>query len=88
MDNVSFTKSFSKGQITIPKNIRDLLGLKDNFWLKLYTEDQKIIAEPVEITQKSGNFLSRLSSIDGSWFDAKEFEKNRKDVEKRIAKIK
>lgn len=88
MDNISFTKSFSKGQITIPKVIRDQFGLKDDFWLKLYTENNKIIAEPVSISSKPKNYLSQLSLINGKWFDIKEYKSNRIDIAKRLSKIK
>jgi len=34
-----YIKSFSKGQITIPKEMRYGNGLGDVFWLKLYIQD-------------------------------------------------
>jgi AbrB family looped-hinge helix DNA binding protein len=48
MNTVGYVKSFSKGQITIPKEVREVLGIGDEFWLKLSIENGKIVAEPVE----------------------------------------
>lgn len=48
MNGLTFIKSFSKRQITIPKDLRERFGLGDKFWLKLYIQQDKIILEPVE----------------------------------------
>lgn len=38
---VHYIESFSKGQITLPKVLRDLLGLGNDFWLKVYEDKGK-----------------------------------------------
>src|SRR5919205_520824 len=56
MNTTRFIKSFSKGQITIPKEFRDLFGIGDEFWLKLSVEDGKLVAEPVERDKTRGDY--------------------------------
>ena len=36
-----------RGQITIPKNVRNKLGITPNTRLKIYVENNKIVVEPV-----------------------------------------
>lgn len=81
-----YIKSFSKGQITIPKEMRDGFGLGDVFWLKLYVENEKIIAEPLEKEVDSGEYKKKLLKIDGGWFDLKDYKKIRSGVERRSSK--
>ena len=40
-------KSTVRGQITIPKNVRNKLGITPNTRLKIYVENNKIVVEPV-----------------------------------------
>lgn len=84
MNNIMFVKSFSKGQITIPKEFRENLGIDDDFWLKLYIQEKKIIAEPVEKEKSKVDYLQKVLSIKGGWFSKKDFEATRKDIEKRL----
>ena len=84
MNTVGYIKSFSKGQITIPKIVRETLGIGDDFWLKLYVENGKIVAEPINESKSSKNYLHTLTSIKGGWLSVKELVKNRKEIEKRI----
>jgi AbrB family looped-hinge helix DNA binding protein len=81
-----YIKSFSKGQITIPKEMRDGLGLGDVFWLKLYVKDEKIVAEPLEREVDSSEYQKKLLNINGSWFDIKDYKKMRSDIEGRSSK--
>ncbi len=80
-----YIKSFSKGQITVPKEFRDLLGLGDEFWLKLSVEQNKIVAEPVdnEITQQ-GDYSNKLLAIKGDWFASTELVQNRVEIDRRL----
>lgn len=39
----------SKGQVTIPKSIRDQLGVKPSAYLSVHLENGKVIFQPVEI---------------------------------------
>ncbi len=38
-----------RGQVTIPKSIRDKLGITSKTKLKIYTDNNKIIIEPVPL---------------------------------------
>jgi bifunctional DNA-binding transcriptional regulator/antitoxin component of YhaV-PrlF toxin-antitoxin module len=86
MNTVRFVKSFSKGQITVPKEFRDAFGIKDDFWLKLYIESGKIIAEPVEKERDQSDYLKKLLGIKGGWISEKEIKKNREVVERKLKK--
>jgi len=85
MDNVTYIKSFSKGQITVPKDVRESLGLNDEFWLKLYTDGEKIIAEPIEKKKDTSGYQKKLLTIKGRWFKSKQIAANRKQIEKRLS---
>lgn len=84
MNTTRFVKSFSKGQITIPKDFRDVFGMTDDFWLKLYVDNGKIIAEPVEKEKNQSDYLKKLLSIKGGWISKNEIKKNRAAVEKQL----
>ncbi len=84
MNTVRFVKSFSKGQITIPKEFRNAFGIVNEFWLKLYIQNGRIIAEPVENEKNASEYLQKLQSIKGEWFSSKDYEKTRREVEKRM----
>ena len=84
MNTVRFVKSFSKGQITIPKDLRNALGVVDEFWLKLSIQNGKIIGEPVEKEKDKADYAKRLLNIKGKWFDPQDVKKNRLQVEKQI----
>ena len=84
MNTAGYIKSFSKGQITIPKTVREELGIGDDFWLKLYINDGKIIAEPVEKETNQDEYLKKLLSIKGGWISKDEIKKNRTAVEKQL----
>lgn len=81
-----YIKSFSKGQITVPKEIREALGIGDTFWLKVYLNQDKIIAEPVESASKDLNYAEKLLEVEGKWFSETEIKKTRKQIEKRLKK--
>lgn len=87
MSNVRFVKSFSKGQITIPKEFRDTFGIKNDFWLKLYIESGKLIAEPVEKESNQSDYLKKLLGIKGMWISENEIKKNRAAVEKQLKEL-
>lgn len=87
MNTTAFIKSFSKGQITIPKKIREAVGLGEDFWLKVTVDQGKIIAEPVKSEGNSQEYLQRLLSIKGEWFSESELAENRQEIEKRLKKL-
>lgn len=41
-------KTSSKGQVVIPKEIREALGIKPGSVLKVYVEGRKIVLEPAQ----------------------------------------
>lgn len=84
--DVKYIKSFSKGQITIPKDLRKALGMVDEFWLKLYLQDGKIIAEPMEDNNKE-NYKKTLLSIKSTIDLEPEISANRAQMEKRFKKL-
>lgn len=86
MSNIGFIKSFSKGQITIPKEVRNALGIGDEFWLRLSIENGKIIAEPIEQKRSSSRYAKSLLSIKGDWFNSDEIEQNRKQIDQQLQK--
>ncbi len=86
MDTIRFVKSFSKGQITIPKEFRDALGIVNEFWLKLYVENGKIIAEPIEEKNNREAWRKMLLQMPQLIIDIDEIQRNRKQLEKQIKK--
>jgi len=86
MNTVRFVKSFSKGQITIPKDIRDWLGISEEFWLKLSVQEGKIIAELAEEKTNKSVYAKKLLKLKGDWLNLAEIEKNRNQIEKQINK--
>jgi len=85
MNTVKYVKSFSKGQITIPKDFRDLFGLVNDFWLKLSLVDGKIIVEPIKEKDKT-SYTKSLLAIKGNWINADELKENRHQVEQQLLK--
>lgn len=81
-----FIKPFSRGQITLPKDYRDFLGIDSNSWLFLTIQDDSLIIKPVKkenfittkkprilkakISQKT--YLKNLLKIKSSWFSEKD----------------
>jgi len=82
---IKYIKSFSQGQITIPKEFREELGLENEFWLKLQLVNQVIVAEPMEDEKKINQkeYAESLLEVDGSWFDREDYKKRRKETRKR-----
>lgn len=86
MNNIQFVKSFSKGQITIPKELRNLLGIQNEFWLKLWTERGKIIAEPIEKKMDKSVWRKELLQITQIKISMDEMKRNKEQMEKQIKK--
>lgn len=84
MTSVRYIKSFSKGQVTIPKAIRDHLGLGDDFWLKLEVQGQKILAEPTQGASDPEAFLHELLQMNGGWLTPQEQQRMRQKIELRL----
>jgi len=81
---IKYIKSFSKGQITIPKEFREELGLENEFWLKLQLVNQVIVAKPIERKITTKSYTDTLLKIKGDWFDPEDYQKMRRDLRKRI----
>lgn len=73
------TQLRGRSQITIPKNIIETLGLKENDKLSIEIIDGKIVLNPVIVIPK-----------DQSWFWTDEWQLSEKEVdeEKKAGKIK
>jgi AbrB family looped-hinge helix DNA binding protein len=93
MQHFRYIKSFSKGQVTIPKDIRNALGIGEDFWLKLFVEKGKIIAEPTEqkedeeeFEKKRVEYRKKLLSIKTTFDLGPELKRNREQIEERLKK--
>ena len=84
MSPYKFVKSFSQGQITIPKEFRNELNLGQEFWLKLILEQDKIIAEPAIPSPTPSDYSQKLLQVKGGWFDLKDWQKTRQQVSRRL----
>lgn len=80
---IKYIKSFSQGQITIPKEFREELGLDNEFWLKLQLINQVIVAKPIEKSINKKQYANSLLKIKGDWFDYKDWEKMRWQLNQR-----
>ena len=93
-----YIRPFSKGQITLPKDYREYLGIDENSWLRIALENSQILIEPVKEERKTRTvkpkvdrkrYLKILSKIQGKWFGEKEVEeikKTRAEIERRLLK--
>ena len=93
MDNqVFYGQTFSKGQLTIPKKIRDRYFLGDNFSYKMTLKDGSILIEPqISDSQTSKKDLSSvLKKINKPIFTDKDYQNfidGRKSWNKKIDKL-
>lgn len=80
----------SKWQITIPKKIREKIGLKEKKPLNITEEKGKIIIVPIRTAikedvwteERRNKLLKALDEIQGIWANDKTFEKRMKKREK------
>ena len=76
-----------KGQIVIPKEIRDALGINTNVPLNLVIRGKGIYLYPIEelITQAEveGSYLKLLEKTEGTWVDEdwKKLKEKREKIE-------
>ena len=84
MNGQVFVKSFSRGQITIPKVFRDKLGVENDFWLKMAIDGNRLIAEPVSDEPRPKNLADKLLSVKGDWFNLSDWKKTRVEVSRRL----
>ncbi|MBI3577139.1 AbrB/MazE/SpoVT family DNA-binding domain-containing protein [Candidatus Gottesmanbacteria bacterium] len=78
-----YIKSFSSGQITIPREFRDRLSLGNEFWLKLALVENRIIAEPIYQPHHDPSYARKLLGIKGDWFEFRGWKKMRKEIRSR-----
>lgn len=99
-----FIKPFSKGQITLPKDYRDYLGISDQSWLFLSLQGDSLVMKPVEKikidSQDSPQIIKAqvsfekykkmLPKIKGAFGEqiAEENKQIRKEIEDRFKKYK
>ena len=89
MQAAKFIKSFSRGQITIPKDFRERLGVSEEFWMKIFVDDGKLIVEPVQSKKTKDDYLKSLLSMKTDWFsddDYEDYKKVREEIEQHVKK--
>jgi bifunctional DNA-binding transcriptional regulator/antitoxin component of YhaV-PrlF toxin-antitoxin module len=60
--SIQFTKPYSKGQITIPLEIRKYLGIDKDTWLLMTIDNKKLVIKPVkekELAKQDENSVSK-----------------------------
>lgn len=83
-NTIKYIKSFSNGQVTIPKDIRENLGIGDNFWLKVSIANGKIIAEPLENNQNKKSYKQSLLDIKSTLDLEGQVKSNRTQMERQL----
>lgn len=85
-----YVKTFSKGQMTLPKTIRQQWGVGDEFWLKLTLgKNDTLTLEPMGQPRDVEATLQRLQALpkpDPDWFDLTEQSTIRQETEKKLTK--
>lgn len=88
-----FIQPFSRGQITLPKDYREYLGINEKSWLKISLLDDEILIQPVKDAKESRvikpkisreAYLKKLLKIKGAWFNKKEIDEVRAEIEERL----
>ncbi|HDQ88794.1 MAG TPA: AbrB/MazE/SpoVT family DNA-binding domain-containing protein [candidate division WWE3 bacterium] len=79
-----YVKSFSTGQITVPKEFREALGLGTEFWLKMYLDENTIVAEPVIQESVDESYSKKLSKLKTDWFNESDYPEIRSILEERL----
>lgn len=64
-----------RGQVTIPKSVREMLDLHEEDQLEVTVEDGKIVIQPVITIAK-----------DQAWYWTEKWQKNEREAEEDIAK--
>ena len=85
-----YIKTFSKGQMTLPKAIREQWGVGDEFWLKLTLDtNHSLILEPMAQPRDVAATLGRLEALPqprSDWYSQVERSKIRNQSEKHLKK--
>lgn len=87
MKNVTISKPNSKGQVVIPKPIRDELGINPNVYLRITSVGTSIFMHPITNTATTASeslpFSEILKKTQGAW--AKDWPALKKTFAKRHA---
>jgi AbrB family looped-hinge helix DNA binding protein len=89
MEAIKYINSFSRGQITIPKDIREQLGVSEEFWMKIFIDDGKLVVEPLQNQPSRDSYLKSLLSMNTDWFtqdDLDDYRKIREEMEDHVQK--
>lgn len=83
---IKYVKTFSKGQITIPKEFRDSLGLGDEFWIRLSIDQDEIKLKPVKEEKKMSKdeWIKQMLAMPPIEIDTQEIARNRRQINKRL----
>jgi AbrB family looped-hinge helix DNA binding protein len=86
--NIHYVRPFSSGQITIPKKVRDKLGIGTDTWLKIEVKDTYLTISPQERSVSSDReaYVKKLVSLDTNWFNHEEWQESRDLLKKRAEK--
>lgn len=91
MNNLTtYGQTFSNGQLTIPKKIRDYYGLGANFAYKITPHEDKIIIEPQDKKSTKTTLSQVLAKIKEPIFtdqDYQDYLAMRKDNEDRMQEL-
>ncbi len=83
MTNMAFTKMSSKGQIIVPKSVRELLGLHEGELFALFGEKDTIILKRIDVPTQ--NDLERVLRWGHEYAKKKGIKK--KDVMKAVKDV-
>ncbi len=89
MQNIHYTQPFSTGQITIPKFMRQHLGINNNTWIKIELHDNDLILTPqekhsLESEKNKKKYIDSILSLQGGWFSQEEYENLRNKTQKKM----
>jgi len=98
-----FVRTYSRGQVTIPQNYRDYLGITDGSWLKIFLKENGLFIQPLK-EEKMGvekktfivkptvpftDYLKRVKKAKGAFGQSLvvESKKIRKEVAKSLGEV-
>lgn len=81
-----YVKTFSKGQLTIPKKVRSHLNMPDESWVRISVQNNGLLIEPVNSVFNREEYLKRITTMKGGWYSWEEHEKFRKNLDQSFAK--
>jgi bifunctional DNA-binding transcriptional regulator/antitoxin component of YhaV-PrlF toxin-antitoxin module len=98
-----FVRTYSRGQVTIPQNYRDYLGITDGSWLKIFLKENGLFIQPLK-EEKMGaekktfivkptvpftDYLRRVKKAKGAFGQSlvMENKKIRKEIVKSLGEV-